>query len=191
MAEDAGKLNTEEEALALKIARKSLETAIREGRLAEEGELGVPPTGVFREKRAAFVTLHKGGMLRGCIGHAMPIEELWKSIRGNAVSAAIHDNRFSQVQPDELSQIALDVSVLTVPVDAPDYTHFKAGRHGIIMELMGRRSLFLPQVAPEQGWDEATTLAHLSMKAGLPPDSWQNPAARFKLFEAQVFTEPG
>lgn len=189
MTDDAGKLTKDEEALALRIARKSLETAIREGRLADEGELGIPPDGIFREKRAAFVTLHKGGALRGCIGHALPVEELWKSIRGNAVSAAIHDNRFNQVRPDELSQINLDVSVLTVPLDAPDYTHFKAGRHGIIMELAGRRSLFLPQVAPEQGWDEATTLAHLSLKAGLSPDSWQDPQARFKLFEAQVFAE--
>lgn len=189
MTNPQGLLTEEEQALALEMARTSLRVALKEERLATELELHVPPTGVFREKRACFVTLHKGRNLRGCIGHILPVEELWKSIRGNAVSAGINDNRFAPLAASELSAVELDISVLTLPRDIPDYTHFKAGTHGILMELGGRRAVFLPQVAPEQGWDEATTLTHLSLKAGLPPDAWRNPAATFQVFEAQVFAE--
>lgn len=189
MADPQGLLTEEEQALALKMARASIRIALDEERLATERELEVPSSGVFREKRACFVTLHKGRNLRGCIGHILPVEELWKSIRSNAISAAINDHRFPPVAASELPGLDLDVSVLTLPRDIPDYTHFKAGPHGVLMELKGRRAVFLPQVAPEQGWDEAVTLTHLSMKAGLPPDAWRDPAARFQVFEAQVFAE--
>lgn len=189
MADPRGLLTEEEQALALKMARASIRIALDEERLATERELEVPSSGVFREKRACFVTLHRGRNLRGCIGHILPVEELWKSIRSNAISAAINDHRFPPVAASELPGLDLDVSVLTLPRDIPDYTHFKAGPHGVLMELKGRRAVFLPQVAPEQGWDEAVTLTHLSMKAGLPPDAWRDPAARFQVFEAQVFAE--
>lgn len=189
MADPHGMLDKAEQSLALKMARTSLRIALTEERLADERELQVPETGIFREKRACFVTLHRLKNLRGCIGHILPVEELWKSIRSNAVSAALNDHRFRPVAASELSSIDLDISVLTLPRDIRDYTHFKAGPHGILMELRGRRAVFLPQVAPEQGWDEAATLTHLSMKAGLAPDAWRDPAARFQIFEAQVFSE--
>jgi len=191
LSDPGGKLTVEEERLALFMARRSLELALTENRLARPEELKVPPTGIFREPRAVFVTLKKQAALRGCIGHILPAEELWQSIRSNAVSAAVSDNRFARVTAAELAGLEIDISVLTVPADIPDYTHFKAGTHGIILELSGRRAVFLPQVAVEQGWDGATTLTHLAMKAGLTPDGWRNPAARFKVFEAQVFSEEG
>ena len=56
----------------------------------------------------------------------------------------------------------------------------------MVLEKAGRKAVFLPQVAPEQGWDLATTLGHLALKAGLPPNGWQE-GARFKVFEAEVF----
>lgn len=189
MDDSARKLTEEEGKLALRIARLSLEAGVLEEPLPDAEVLGVPPTGVFRQRRAAFVTLMKNNCLRGCIGHVLPIEELWRSIRNNAVAAALHDHRFRQVTPEELKAIALDVSILTTPVPVPDYTHFIPGVHGILLEVDSARSVFLPQVASEQGWDRPTTLSHLSLKAGLPADDWKSPRARFKIFEAQVFEE--
>lgn len=189
MSDTDGLLTAEEKTLALGIARRTLEIALTEGRIPTEAELGVPSSGVFQEKRACFVTLHKARMLRGCIGHILPVEELWKSIRSNAISAAMNDHRFAQVSAAELPSLDLEISVLTLPVEIPDHKGFKAGRDGIILELSGSRAVFLPQVAPEQGWDEETTLTHLSLKAGLPADAWRNPKARFRTFRAQVFQE--
>ncbi len=189
MTDQSGKLDRAEMGQALRMARRSLETALNAGRLADPEELEVPHGGIFREKRAAFVTLKKGGALRGCIGHVMPVEELWRSIRDNAVSAALYDGRFTPVNSLELSGLELDISVLTVPEPIKGLDSYDVGRHGIILELGGARALFLPQVAREQNWDMETTLTHLSMKAGLPPGAWRSPEAKFQVFEAQVFSE--
>jgi AMMECR1 domain-containing protein len=69
------------------------------------------------------------------------------------------------------------------------YRDIVIGRHGMVLELRGRSAVFLPQVAPEQGWDLATTLTHLAYKAGLPGNAWQDPKATFTVFEAVVFHE--
>ncbi len=181
------KLNEEERALALSIAGKTLEIYLGERRRPTAAELGVPEGGIFHELRAVFVTLKKRGALRGCIGHIIPHEELWESITHNAVSAAVEDHRFPPVTAAELPELELDISVLTPPVEVAGPEGFEVGRHGVILEVGLHRAVFLPQVAPEQGWDRETTLTHLSLKAGLELDGWRRPDARFKVFEAQVF----
>lgn len=186
---ESGRLTRDEMKLALQMARRTLKIALSENRLAGPEELGVPASGIFREKRAVFVTLKKQKALRGCIGHVLPVEELWQSIRSNAVSAALNDSRFNKVTAQELGSLDLDVSVLTVPEGIPDLSGYDVAKHGVILELGHRRALFLPQVAVENNWDRDTTLTYLSLKAGLPPDGWRNPSATFKVFEAQVFSE--
>lgn len=182
-------LSEDDKLLALKIARTALETALSSHRLPDDLELKVPPSGIFREKGAAFVTLKRRGALRGCIGHIEAHEELWKSIRNNAVAAAIHDNRFTPVSPGEVPGLSLEISVLTPPKAIASLEEFVTGRHGIILEAGHNRAVFLPQVAPEQGWDRETTLSYLAMKAGLGPEGWKRPDAVFKVFEAIVFSE--
>ncbi len=176
----------EEQVLALRIARRTLEGYFEEGGLPEFEELGLEGHDVFLEKRAVFVTLHSGGLLRGCIGHIEPLEPLWKSIRSNTVSAAVHDNRFTPLTLGELEGLELEVSVLTPPVPLDDPLEFEVGRDGIIMELAHFRAVFLPQVAKEQGWDRQTTLEQLSRKAGLDFEGWKRPDAKFEVFQAQV-----
>ncbi len=139
-------------------------------------------------KAGAFVTLKKRGALRGCIGTIEPVEPLWEAIVGNAINAALNDWRFSSVKESELEEIDIEISVLTPPREVPKAEDFKVGTHGIIIEKDGRRAVFLPQVAPEQGWDRETTLSHLCQKATLPPDAWKE-GTRFWVFEAQVFGE--
>ena len=126
--------------------------------------------------------------VRGCIGTLAAHRPLWEDVFANAQNAALADPRFTPVRPDELQRIDLEVSVLTSPREVPRPEDIVIGRHGVILEKQGRRATFLPQVAPEQGWDRETTLAHLARKAGLPADAWRS-GARFWVYEAIVFGE--
>ena len=146
----------------------------------------LPPEARF--KAGAFVTLKKRGELRGCIGTIMPEEALWEAVVKNAINAAARDRRFAPVAKEEAGEISIEISVLTPPREVKSPEEFTVGRHGILMEKAGRRAIFLPQVAPEQGWNREQTLDHLAVKAGLAPEAWRE-GTRFWVFEAQVFGE--
>jgi AmmeMemoRadiSam system protein A len=134
------------------------------------------------------VTLHKRGELRGCIGEIAPDRELHRVVRDHALNAAFKDPRFTPLSPAELPEIVIEISALTPPVEIESWREIEIGRHGVVLSKNGRSAVFLPQVAPEQGWDVETTLKYLSQKAGLPPDAWRD-GARFEVFEAVVFGE--
>ncbi len=170
----------------LKLAREAIRT-----RLARESAPKPAPeelTPRLERDGACFVTLHAAGELRGCIGHLEASEPLWKNVVRNARSAAFGDPRFFPLSAEEFGAIDLEISVLTPFRPVPGPEAFEVGRHGILMEKGGNHAVFLPQVAPEQGWDRETTLTHLSLKAGLPPDGWRR-GAKFFVFEAIVFGE--
>lgn len=140
--------------------------------------------------RSCFITLHTAsGALRGCIGNIEPFQPLAENIIHNAKNSAFGDPRFPPVSADEVDSLVIEISILTVPEPIPSYTDFEVGKHGIILNKGGRGAVFLPQVAPEQGWDAATTLTHLSMKAGLSPDAWKDEDCQFRVFEAIYFSE--
>jgi len=134
---------------------------------------------------AAFVTLRgENGELRGCIGAIQPVEALCQSVRGNAIAAAARDYRFPPVRPDELAGLDLEITVLSPLEPVATLDEIRIGTHGIYLEAGGTSSVFLPQVAPEQGWDLDTTLRQLSRKAGLPPEAWQS--GRLYRFTAEI-----
>ena len=135
--------------------------------------------------RATFVTLHEQGMLRGCIGSLEPQAPLYLSVHENAVGAARRDPRFPPVSAREWPRLVVDVSILSPinPIASLDALHL--GEHGIILEKGWHRAVYLPEVAPEQGWTVEETLCSLSEKAGLPPDAWRE-GARFKVFSSVV-----
>jgi AmmeMemoRadiSam system protein A len=176
--------------IALRLARRTLESFLKTGSVPSEADLEVPATGPLRETYGTFVTLKKNGRLRGCIGHIFPVQPLWRDVRDNAIDAAVNDRRFPPVKARELGDLQMEISVLTRPEPIPGPEAFVVGRHGVVLSALGRRSVFLPQVAPEQGWDRDTTLVQLARKAQLPEDVWRTPAARLDVFEAQVFAEP-
>lgn len=144
---------------------------------------------ILAEKRGVFVTLKKEGDLRGCIGTVAPDRPLGEAVRTMAIQAAFFDPRFPPLEQEELSEITIEISLLTVPTPVPSWHDIVIGRDGMILSLRGRQALFLPQVAPEQGWDLETTLSYLAQKAGLPRDAWRDPACRFQTFQAEVFGE--
>lgn len=137
---------------------------------------------------AAFVTLkRKNGELRGCIGAILPVESLCRSVRNNAVAAASRDYRFNPVRPDELPDLTLEITVLSPLEPVTDLNDIRIGTHGVYLQAQGTGSVFLPQVAPEQGWDLNTTLQQLARKAGLPADGWKT--GQLYRFTAEIVHE--
>ncbi|PYQ66117.1 MAG: TIGR00296 family protein [Acidobacteria bacterium] len=143
----------------------------------------------FGEPRAVFVTLRIGERLRGCIGTLAPEGDLSRAVPRFAIRAAFEDPRFPALSEPELPECTIEISVLTPPRAIGSPEEIQIGRDGLILEFGGRRSLLLPQVATEWGFDRTTFLAELSRKAGLPPEAWRQAEARLWSFQAEVFSE--
>ncbi|HPN83850.1 MAG TPA: AmmeMemoRadiSam system protein A [Victivallales bacterium] len=179
-------LSESEKAALLKIARSTIKSAL----LGEKQEAPYSFCKIFESKMSCFVTLHgRDGNLRGCIGNIQAFEPLVDNVKANALNSAFRDPRFRPLKEDELDSINIEISVLTPPVPIKDYKEIEVGRHGIILQKGSRSSVFLPQVATEQGWDLETTLCHLSMKAGMGAYDWKDAKTKFSVFEAVVFSE--
>jgi AmmeMemoRadiSam system protein A len=168
----------------LALARSAI--AVKLGLDADEPALDDP---VFHEKLGAFVTLHRDGDLRGCIGIIEPVLPLVQTIREMAVSAAFRDPRFSPLQAREFSLIDIEISVLSPISVIQDEKDVVVGRDGLIISRGGRRGLLLPQVATEYGWDAVTFLQHTCHKAGLAADAWHEQGTVIERFSAVVFGE--
>jgi AmmeMemoRadiSam system protein A len=139
--------------------------------------------------RGGFVTLNLDGELRGCIGEIMPRREIWKVVREQSLNAAFHDTRFEPLSKGELARLKLEISILTPLRPIASWQGIEIGKHGVLLTCANRSAVFLPQVAPEQGWGVEETLTHLALKAGLPKDAWRDKGATFFVFEAQVIHE--
>jgi len=146
-------------------------------------------TGVLAQLGGAFVTLHRDGDLRGCIGHIERTLPLGQVVPQCAVAACSTDPRFPPVTAAELEQIDIEISLLgpLEPMNGPQ--DIEIGRHGLIVEQGWQRGLLLPQVATEWNWEAGTFLAQTCHKAGLPRDAWKQGATLYR-FEAEVFGEP-
>ncbi len=180
------RLTDPERRALLELARSTLEARLEGRALPSPGHA----SGTLTEKAGVFVTLTEPGhVLRGCIGSLVGVEALWRSVRSNAVAAALHDSRFEPVSRAELDRLTIEISVLSPfsTVSSPD--EVVVGRHGVLVERNGRRGLLLPQVPVELGWDRETFLEHTCRKAGLPADDWRDPRTRIEIFSAEVFSE--
>ena len=146
-----------------------------------------PPTDKLRERFGAFVTLTISGQLRGCIGHIVCDQPLYRTISEMARAAAFEDPRFPPLTKAEFERLHLEISILS-PVDrCPDPSLVEVGRHGLIVRRGHRQGLLLPQVPVEWKWDKETFKAQTCCKAGLPPDAWKHPDTEIYWFEAEVF----
>jgi MEMO1 family protein len=170
----------------LDLAKKSLKEWFSTGKMIQVDPATLPADA--STQLGAFVTLEENGDLRGCIGEITPQRPVWEAVIGRAVDAAIHDPRFPPVTADELPALHVDISLLGPSYKAAGPDSIILGRHGIVMSLGYRKATFLPQVAPEQGWDRQETVLHLAMKAGIPASSI--PQASYEVYEAQVVGMP-
>jgi len=149
-------------------------------------EAGMALEGPLMEKRGVFVTLMAEKRLRGCIGFIEGFKPLVVAVAENGHNSAVGDPRFSPLRGHEISNLKIELSVLTPLREVTSHQEIQVGKHGILLEKNGCQAVFLPQVATEQGWDLDATLTQLSLKAGLGPKEWQQ-GANFKVFEAQIF----
>ncbi|MDH3638232.1 MAG: AmmeMemoRadiSam system protein A [Gammaproteobacteria bacterium] len=136
-------------------------------------------SGPLKEKRATFVTLHKRGDLRGCVGHLKAYRPLAQSVADNAFAAAFRDPRFNPLTASELSALAVGISVLspTEPIEfeteAELVAKLRPGTDGLVLAEGHRSGTFLPSVwgsipSPEE------FLSQLKRKAGLASDYWSS-----------------
>jgi AmmeMemoRadiSam system protein A len=148
----------------------------------------------LRMPGASFVTLTRGGLLRGCIGTLKKQLPLADDVRQHAVAAALSDYRFPPVQPDEIDEIEIEVSVLTTP-EPLEYKHpdelpklLRPGIDGVIVTHGNNRGTFLPQVW-EKVPDAETFLGMLCEKAFLPQDAWRQGHLEFLIYQVESFHE--
>jgi AmmeMemoRadiSam system protein A len=182
-----------EKVMLLRLARQGLQAAVR-------GEAAPPlaaaaRTPALERPGCSFVTLTEDGQLRGCIGGLQADEPLWRDVQRHAGQAALSDYRFIPVQPAELPQIEIEVSVLSAPAPldyaAPDELLRQLRPHvdGVVLRQGLSRATFLPQVwesvpEPEQ------FLAMLCEKLGLPPDAWRRQHLAVETYQVEEFREP-
>ncbi len=176
-------LNEQQRLVLLQTARASIHTGLLEGHSLQVEPADFEPA--LQAQRATFVTLHKHGELRGCIGHLEAMQPLIRDVADNAFSAAFQDSRFPPLHQSEFDQIAIHISVLSPPeplsfVSEQDLLQqIHPGTDGLILQDGRYRGTFLPSV-----WEQLPTreefLAHLKIKAGLPANFWSDTLEVFR-----------
>jgi AmmeMemoRadiSam system protein A len=141
----------------------------------------------LKEPGAAFVCIHKGPELRGCIGMIEARTPLCETIKRMAVEAAFGDPRFCALAPGELEDIDIEISVLTPMQRISDSSEIEIGKHGLLIRKGFHTGILLPQVAPEHQWNREEFLRWTCRKAGLPDKAWKNPETEVYVFSADVF----
>jgi AmmeMemoRadiSam system protein A len=178
-------LSDEDKRFLLRLARDSM-VAFASGRTFE-APAAVPAD--VRAVRGAFVSLHKAGDLRGCIGYVEGIKPLWEAVRALAVEASAHDPRFAPVRPREIEEVDIEISVLEPLERIKGPADLEIGAHGLFIRSVGRSGLLLPQVATQHAWEPEKFLEQTCWKAGLPLNEWRGPRAEIYRFGAEVFGE--
>jgi len=178
-------LNIEQKKKLLDIARKTIQNTVTGQKLPEfkiEDE-------TLKEVYGAFVTIHKNNNLRGCIGNVIGRGPLYRTVIRMAVEACMHDPRFNPVQPGELGEIDIEISVLSPFEKIKNIEDIQVGVHGILIRQGFYQGLLLPQVATEYNWTRNEFLEHTCLKAGLGKNCYKDKNCEILIFSATVFGE--
>jgi AmmeMemoRadiSam system protein A len=168
------------------LSRQMLECFVR-GR--EKQVAKIEDRHLLTSRYGAFVSLHVGRELRGCIGTCVPTRPLYATVIEMTEAAASRDHRVRPISEGELSDIQIDISVLSPLEAAADPLSLEIGKHGLHVARGIRRGVLLPQVASEYGWDIRTFLCEACLKAGLLKDAWQRPETKVSSFTALIIEE--
>jgi AmmeMemoRadiSam system protein A len=179
-------LTAADKQLLLHVARDSIEAQFK-GKAAPPVKVTSP---VLQELRGAFVSLHRQGQLRGCIGYLEAVKPLLETVREMAPAAAFQDPRFRPLQAGELADLEIEISVLTPMRLIKNPDEIEVGKHGLYIIKGMNRGLLLPQVATQYHWDRRTFLEQTCAKAGLPGEAWKDPGTQIYVFRADIFAEP-
>ncbi|HUC53055.1 MAG TPA: AmmeMemoRadiSam system protein A [Candidatus Cybelea sp.] len=169
---------------ALQLARSAVAQAVAHRKLPDV----FPQEGVFAERRGVFVTLHVRNRLQGCIGVIEAKEPLGEAIVRCAASAALEDPRFAPVTTEQLSELSIEISLLS-PIEPIAPESIELGRHGLFVRLHAQRGLLLPQVAIEHRLTREQFLEETCRKAGLPREAWRDPEALLFGFTCEILSE--
>lgn len=184
--EGIGMYNASQRKELLKIARDTIKYKLETGKRFEP----VVTDPALKRDMGAFVTLHKRGELRGCIGHMIASGPLYLVVRDMAIAAATEDPRFVPVTAGELKDVDLEISVLTPMSKVAGADSVKIPGNGVMVRSGFRSGVYLPQVADETGWTKEEFMNSLcEHKAGIPRDSWKTGACEIYVFTAEVFGE--
>jgi AmmeMemoRadiSam system protein A len=178
------------------MARESIENELAQQTHQPAQLLWPIVTPSLTKPQGVFVTLHDhDNRLRGCIGRITSLKPTYQTTQDMAIAAAFKDERFKPLTKEELdNEVHLSISILSQPERVFALSNIVLGKHGIILNkfkddgTLLASSVFLPQVPPSMNWDLATTLAELSVKAGLPRDGWQD-NCELQIFEGYEVKE--
>jgi AmmeMemoRadiSam system protein A len=174
-----------EKHLLLQIARSALTLGVAN----KPPPRDFPAEDFLQQPAGAFVTLHRRGRLRGCVGQLPGRDSLAAVVAHCARAAALDDSRFDPVISSELSEINIEVSVLSSLEDVT-LEAIEPGKHGLIVSRGMQRGVLLPQVATQFKWGAQRFLEETCVKAGLERAAWKDPTTRIQSFTAEVFSEP-
>lgn len=185
--EEKGLLTPEQRNKLLKLARDAIKLYVTTGKTLEVEENDP----VLKEIRGAFVTLHKKGQLRGCIGNIIGRKPLYLTIRDMAIASATQDlKRFNKVTEEELEKIDIEISALSPLKKITNPDEIILGKHGVLVKDFSRSGVYLPQVATEAGWTKEQFMNSLcARKAGMATDAWKTGKCEIYIFTAEVFAE--
>ncbi len=163
----------------VKLAKQTVESYVREGKTPEPKEL----TAEMSERAGVFVSIHKHGELRGCIGTFEPTKaNVAEEIMANAISSATRDPRFPPVAASELDDLEYDVDILTEPEPVKDQSQLDARKYGVIVESGFRRGLLLPDLEGVDSVEQQIEICRLKagIAAGEPVTLYRFQVRRFK-----------
>ncbi len=169
----------------LKLARESILSWL-ENRAVN---LEQPDDTIYNTHKGGFVTIHKHGKLRGCIGYIEAYRSVYETIKDMARSAAFRDPRFPTLTRKEFPEIELEISLLSELIPIENINEIEVGRDGLVIRNEVTSGILLPQVATEWHWNRNTFLKQVCLKAGMRVDAWKEPQTELFRFQAEIFSE--
>lgn len=128
----------------VQLARKTIEVYLKDKKIID---IPQEPTEEMKQSAGVFVSLHRQGALRGCIGTFAPTQDnVAKEVIMNAISAATRDPRFMPMDKSELEDLEISVDVLSPPEPVKDISELDAKKYGVIVSAGSRRGLLLPDL---------------------------------------------
>ncbi len=168
------------------LSRRTLESFVRNETQRAES---IDDPCLLNSDYGAFVSLHRQEELRGCIGTCFPTAPLYETVIEMTQAAASRDCRVAAIASTELSEIRIDISVLSPLRPASDPLRLEIGKHGLYVASGGKCGVLLPQVAVQYGWDMEIFLAQTCVKAGLRKSAWKQPETKVSSFIALIMEE--
>lgn len=176
-------LDEVDQAALIESARRTLDQYRQTGRREAVAPRRTSPA--LSRRGALFVSLHKRGELRGCVGMSAPTETLARAVPEMTLAAALDDSRFPPLGRDE-TDIQIEISVLSPLKPIQSRSEFRVNQHGAMLESGFRRGLLLPQVAPEFGWNAKQFFEALARKSGARMSVYDEPSTQLYVFRAQL-----